>query len=86
MVGIFPRITMASFGQVRTHLVQLIQPFLQASITNFPFCEEVQEMCAIALYGTSVIKFFGQTLRHFPQALHFSLSTTAIPLTMLIAS
>ena len=79
-------IWMPSNGQLRSHIPQAIHPVAQASLTALPFRWFWQATLCFFLYGTRSMMCFGQAYMQAPQATHFSLSTTATPFTIWIAS
>ena len=69
-----------------SHFLQPMQPTSQADVTALPLSWELHPTNTVCSYGTSSIRWFGHLATHLPQALHFSLSTTATPLIIWMAS
>ena len=76
----------APASQLLSQRRQPIHPVSHASMRAFPFSLELHCTNVFCLYGMSSIRCFGQAATHFPHALHASLSTTAIPSEICIAS
>jgi hypothetical protein len=76
---------MAPASQIFWHSAQPIQPARQFALTTRPLSMEWHKTRTFALSGTISINFFGQTATHFPQAVHFFVSTRAMLSTIFIA-
>ncbi len=58
-------------GQTFTHFMQAMQPFLQFSMTGFPFSGFAHEILAADPAGISMMSPFGQADMHFRQSTQF---------------
>ena len=74
-----------SLGHFFSHILQPMQPASQYAFTITPLSLEAHLTMAVLFCGTISMRFFGQMLAHFPQPMHFSLSITAIPFSIVIA-
>src|SRR5699024_9034802 len=76
----------ASNSQTLSHILHPIHPTEHTLMTSFPLSRELHCTRCFCSYGTSSIRCLGHAATHFPQALHASLSTTAMPSLIWIAS
>ena len=76
----------ASDSHTFSHILHPIHPTEHTLITSFPISYELHCTRCLCSQGTRPIRRLGQAAIHLPQALHASLSTTAIPSTIWIAS